>query len=89
MKITIEPTEDQSHIVSNDCLHNKVTIETPRDGLHISDAMEQVVKTLQAWGFHSDSIKEYLDEEFARKLGLEAVCSPQESENYHDSNSHS
>jgi len=46
--------------------------------------MEQVVKTLQAWGFHSDSIKEYLDEEFAQKLGLESVHSPRRSENYYE-----
>jgi hypothetical protein len=32
--------------------------------------MGQVVKALQAWGFHNESIAGYLDEELAWQLGL-------------------
>lgn len=70
MKITIEPTEDQSSIKSADCLYTKVSVEIPSDQLSISDAMEQAIKALQAWGFHNENIAEYLDEEFAYQLGL-------------------
>ena len=70
MKITIEPTEDQSHMGNADCLHSKVSIEISSDKLDIRDTMEQVVKSLKAWGFHDESIADYLDEEFAWSLGL-------------------
>jgi len=72
MKITIEPTQDQSHIESVDCLYSKVSMEIPSDQLTISEAMEQAVKALQAWGFHNENIADYLDEEFAQRLGLVA-----------------
>jgi hypothetical protein len=69
MKITIEPTEDQSGR-SADTMHSKVSISIASDDLDIGEAMEQVVKALQAWGFHNESIAGYLDEELAWQLGL-------------------
>tara|TARA_Y100000593_G_scaffold49908_1_gene94070 strand:+ start:24025 stop:24348 length:324 start_codon:yes stop_codon:yes gene_type:complete len=70
MKITIEPTESQTHIEHADCLHGKVSVEIPCDNLNIRDAMDQVVKVLQAWGYHRANIADYLDEEFAWEIGL-------------------
>ena len=69
MRITIEPTEDQSGR-SADTMHSKVSISIASDDLDIGEAMEQVVKALQAWGFHNESIAGYLDEELAWQLGL-------------------
>ena len=69
MKITIEPTEDQSGR-SADTMLSKVSISIASDDLDIGEAMEQVVKALQAWGFHNKSIAGYLDEELAWQLGL-------------------
>ena len=69
MKITIEPTEDQSGR-SADTMHSKVSISITSDDLDIGETMEQVVKALQAWGFHNESIAGYLDEELAWQLGL-------------------
>ena len=69
MKITIEPTE-QNRIASVDTMHSTVSVSIASDDLDIGEAMEQVVKALQAWGFHNDSIAKYLDEELAWQLGL-------------------
>ena len=69
MKITIEPTEDQSRL-SADTMHSKVSISITSDDLDIGDTMAQVVKALQAWGFHNESIAGQLDEELAWSLGL-------------------
>jgi len=69
MKITIEPTEDQSG-KSADTMHSKVSISITSDDLDIGETMGQVVKALQAWGFHNESIAGYLDEELAWQLGL-------------------
>jgi hypothetical protein len=69
MKITIEPTDDQSGR-SADTMHSKVSISIASDDLDIGDTMGQVVKALQAWGFHNESIAGYLDEELAWQLGL-------------------
>ena len=69
MKITIEPTEDQSGR-SADTMHSEVSVSIASDDLDIGETMEQVVKALQAWGFHNDSIAKYLDEELAWQLGL-------------------
>ena len=69
MKITIEPTE-QDRITSADTMHSKVSVSIASDDLDIGEAMEQVVKALQAWGFHNESIAGYLDEELAWQLGL-------------------
>ena len=69
MKITIEPTE-QNRIASVDTMHSTVSVSIASDDLDIGETMEQVVKALQAWGFHNDSIAKYLDEELAWQLGL-------------------
>jgi hypothetical protein len=69
MKITIEPTDDQSGR-SADTMHSTVSISINSDDLDIGETMGQVVKALQAWGFHNESIAGYLDEELARQLGL-------------------
>ena len=69
MKITIEPTEDQSGR-SADAMHSKVSISIASDDLDIGDTMAQVVKALQAWGFHNESIAGYLIEDLAWQLGL-------------------
>ena len=69
MKITIEPTENQSRL-SADTMHSKVSISIARDDLDIGETMGQVVKALQAWGFHNESIAGHLDEELAWQLGL-------------------
>jgi hypothetical protein len=69
MKITIEPTEDQSG-ESAATMHSTVSVSIANDDLDITDMMGQVVKALQAWGFHNESIAEELDEELAWQLGL-------------------
>ena len=69
MKITIEPTE-QRGLTSADTMHSKVSVSIASDDLDMGETMEQVVKTLQAWGFHNDTIAKYLDEELAWQLGL-------------------
>jgi hypothetical protein len=69
MKITIEPTEDQSGM-SADTMHSTVSVSIANDDLDITAIMGQVVKALQAWGFHNESIAKELDEELAWQLGL-------------------
>ena len=69
MKITIEPTEDQSG-ESADIMHSTVSVSIANDDLDITEIMGQVVKALQAWGFHNESIAKELDEELAWQLGL-------------------
>ena len=69
MMLTIEPTEDQSGR-SADTMHSKVSVSIASDDLDIGETMGQVVKALQAWGFHNESIAKYLDEELAWQLGL-------------------
>ena len=68
--LTIEPTEDQSGR-SADTMHSKVSVSIASDDLDIGETMGQVVKALQAWGFHNESIAKYLDEELAWSLGLQ------------------
>ena len=69
MKITIEPTEPR-HLATVDLMHSTVSVSIASDDLDIGETMEQVVKALQAWGFHNESIAGYLDEELAWQLGL-------------------
>ena len=69
MKITIEPTE-QRRVETADTMHSTVSVSIASDDLDIGEAMEQVVKALQAWGFHNESIAGYLDEELVWQLGL-------------------
>jgi hypothetical protein len=58
-------------MVSVDTMHSKVSISIASDDLDIAEIMGQVVKALQAWGFHNESIAKYLDEELAWQLGLQ------------------
>ena len=69
MKITIEPTE-QHRVATVDTMHSTVSVSIANDDLDITETMEQVVKALQAWGFHNDSIAKHLDYELAWELGL-------------------
>tara|TARA_R110002167_G_scaffold96450_1_gene255468 strand:- start:1055 stop:1330 length:276 start_codon:yes stop_codon:yes gene_type:complete len=69
MKLTIEPTE-QHTTTSADTMHSTVSVSIASDDLDIGETMGQVVKALQAWGFHNESIAGYLDEELAWQLGL-------------------
>ena len=69
MKITIEPTE-QNRVTTVDTMHSTVSVSIASDDLEIGETMGQVVKALQAWGFHNESIAGYLDEELAWQLGL-------------------
>ena len=70
MKITIEPTE-QRRVETVDTMHSTVSVSIASDDLDIGETMEQVVKALQAWGFHNESIAKELDHELAWELGLE------------------
>ena len=70
MKITIEPTEPRRS-ASVDTMHSTVSVSIASDDLDITEIMEQVVKALQAWGFHNESIAGQLDEELAWSLGLQ------------------
>ena len=70
MKITIEPTE-QRRVETVDTMHSKVSISVASDDLDITEIMGQVVKALQAWGFHNESIAGQLDEELVWGLGLQ------------------
>ena len=74
MKITIEPTE-QNRVTTASCMHSTVSISITSDDLDIADTMVQVVKALQAWGFHNDSIAKELDYELAHELGLKKESS--------------
>jgi len=69
MKITIEPTE-QRRVETVDTMHSTVSVSIASDDLDIGETMEQVVKALQAWGFHNESIAKELDEELVWSLGL-------------------
>ena len=69
MMLTIEPTEDQSGR-SADTMHSKVSVSIASDDLDIGETMGQVVKALQAWGFHNESIAKELGHELAWELGL-------------------
>ena len=69
MKITIEPTE-QRRVATVDTMHSTVSVSIASDDLDIGETMGQVVKALQAWGFHNESIAKELDEELVSSLGL-------------------
>ena len=79
MKITIEPTEQNYYYggkntrQSVDTMHSTVSISIASDDLDITEIMGQVVKALQGWGFHNESIAKELDEELAWQLGLRAT----------------
>lgn len=54
MKITIEPTNENLGRAP------KVSLELPSDDTVVEDAIELVVGALVAYGYHPDSIKEYI-----------------------------
>ena len=59
MKITIEPSEDQS---GQEYPYAKVTIELPDDDLSLSVVIENMIEpALIAWGFLPDSVKRELN----------------------------
>ena len=56
MKLTIEPSRDQSKF-TRECQFNTVTIESLSDDLDFSEMMECVQLLLYGWGFHGDTVK--------------------------------
>ena len=70
MKITIEPTE-QRRAETVDTMHSTVSVSIAYDDLDIRETMMQVVKAMQAWGFHNDNIAGEISHELAWELGLE------------------
>ena len=62
MKITIEPTQDQSGL-STAATHCRVTVEHPHDDLNIVEAADLVRAALIAWGFSERTVDELLGEE--------------------------
>ena len=67
MKITIEPTENQA---GRSCPYSTISIAHPHDSVSVEVMMTEVVRCVQAWGFQNTNIAEFLDEDFARNLGL-------------------
>ena len=61
MKITLEPTTDQSHR-SLDAQHLRVTVEHRSDDITIREAAELVRGALMAWGYHPDNVRGVLGE---------------------------
>lgn len=62
MRITIEPTEDQTGR-SLGATHIRVSIEHPSDDLPIHELFENIIApALLAWGFGEKTINEYLNQ---------------------------
>lgn len=59
MKITIEPTQDQSHS-SPEATHSTVAIGTPSDDLDIDGIMDLMRAALLAWGFAEATVNEVI-----------------------------
>lgn len=59
MKVIIEPTGDQA---KEEYPYDKILIESPRDDLHIDDAMNLVHRALVAWGFDQKTVEDYYKE---------------------------
>lgn len=60
MKVTIEPTQDQTGETHP---FPKVAIDSPHDDLDIEEAMSLVERALVAWGFHPDTVQDYYKED--------------------------
>lgn len=58
MKITIEPTTDQT---GRKYQHHGVTITHPEDELMASEVIELIQAALIAWGFNPETVKEYIN----------------------------
>jgi hypothetical protein len=67
MKITIEPSAPQVFEKYPDAT---VIVEVPRDDATVSEAMELLVKALQAWGYHNENIANHLSQSFCGRIGL-------------------
>lgn len=60
MKITLQPSEDQT---GEEYPHATITIEIPGDDIEIVSVIDYLIRpALMAWGFHHDTINEYLPE---------------------------
>jgi len=60
MKLILEPTSPKE---PGQARHPRVTIEVESDDLSISEAFEDVViPALTAWGFHTETIEQYLNQ---------------------------
>ena len=55
MKMTIEPTQDQS-MYSPECTHPTVVVELPHDDLDIYDMVEMFKGMLHSMGFHHKTV---------------------------------
>jgi hypothetical protein len=60
MKITIEPTTDQTNETDAKCMFHKVIIEHPVDTLDALEAAQLVSDALIAWGYHPDNITDII-----------------------------
>ena len=61
MKITIEPTTDQSRR-SSQAQQLRVTIEHPSDDLTMNEAAELARAAFLAWGYQPENVRESLGE---------------------------
>ena len=57
MRITIEPTESQSHIPYN-CREHACTVITDGDPEYLGDVLELVKCALKGYGFHARNVDE-------------------------------
>lgn len=59
MKITIEPTTDQSNWPAKHCC---ISVTHPSDDLCMFEVIEDLIRpALLAWGFHPKTVAEHLD----------------------------
>ena len=57
MKITLEPTADQSNLSSSQEMQHGVTVTHPSDYLELNEVVELFKGALVAWGFHPTSVE--------------------------------
>lgn len=62
MRITMEPTEDQSSFTAA-CRNHKVTLEVEGDDIGFDETIDMIRLLLIAWGFHPATVNEVLGEE--------------------------
>ena len=56
MRITIEPTE----AYNGNFPQQTVTISVPNDNMHVGEAVELMKNALIAWGYHPDSVADWI-----------------------------
>lgn len=61
MKITIEPTDKPDGDATR--VHHKVSLEHPYDHLDMDEIIPLIRGALVAYGFHLDTVNEYIPEE--------------------------